>query len=74
MQYAIGVQLRLLLFIETTVFMREARRLMPDEEYRALQLALMPRPDAGDRIPGGGGLRRSSGSAPGSALRRASLP
>lgn len=31
---------------------------MTDEEYRALQEALVNRPDMGDLIPGSGGLRK----------------
>jgi mRNA-degrading endonuclease RelE of RelBE toxin-antitoxin system len=31
---------------------------MPDEEYRALQLALVLRPEQGALIPGGSGLRK----------------
>jgi len=60
-----------MIFIETTVFTREVRRLMPDEEYRALQRALMMRPDAGDRIPGGGGLRKVRWKLPGAGKRGA---
>ena len=47
-----------MIFVETPVFTREIRRLLPDEAYRMLQTSLMLRPDAGDRIPGGGGLRK----------------
>jgi len=32
--------------------------LLPDEEYRQLQEALLMRPEAGKLIPGGGGLRK----------------
>ncbi|RIK16671.1 MAG: hypothetical protein DCC51_13270 [Anaerolineae bacterium] len=31
---------------------------MPDEEYKRLQEALLMRPEAGDLIPGSGGLRK----------------
>lgn len=44
--------------IETTVFSRQARALLSEEEYRLLQLALVARPDAGVVIPGSGGLRK----------------
>jgi mRNA-degrading endonuclease RelE of RelBE toxin-antitoxin system len=47
-----------MIFIETSVFTREIKILLPDEEYRRLQTALMHRPDAGDIIRGGGGLRK----------------
>jgi hypothetical protein len=46
-----------MIFIETSVFTREIAELLPDEGYRMLQTALMFRPDAGDIIRGGGGLR-----------------
>jgi hypothetical protein len=36
-----------MMFIETSVFTREIKRLLPDEEYRMLQSALLFRPDAG---------------------------
>ena len=45
-------------FIETPVFTREIRRLLSDDEYRKLQIALVLRPDAGDLIHGSGGLRK----------------
>jgi hypothetical protein len=47
-----------MVFIETSVFTREIRTLLPDEDYRRLQAALIYRPGAGDLIPGGGGLRK----------------
>ena len=47
-----------MVFIETSVFTREIKDILPDEEYRMLQTALMFRPDAGDIIRGGGGLRK----------------
>ena len=45
-------------FVETAVFTRARLHLLSGDEYRSLQLALMLRPDAGDIIPGGGGLRK----------------
>jgi mRNA-degrading endonuclease RelE of RelBE toxin-antitoxin system len=45
-------------FVETPAFTRALLSLLSDDEYRALQLALMLRPDAGDLIPGSGGLRK----------------
>ena len=45
-------------FIETPIFTREVRGLLKEEEYRRLQLALLLRPEQGDRIPGTGGLRK----------------
>ena len=47
-----------MLFIETPIFTRQVKELLPDEEYRRLQEALLMRPEAGKLIPGGGGLRK----------------
>lgn len=47
-----------MIFIETAVFTKEIKLLLPDDEYRMLQTALMFRPDAGNIIRGGGGLRK----------------
>ncbi len=45
-------------FVETPVFTGILRRLLDDESYRRLQLALMMRPEQGSVIPGSGGLRK----------------
>jgi len=45
-------------FVETPIFTREVRNLLEDEEYRALQLALLLRPEQGTLIPSSGGLRK----------------
>jgi hypothetical protein len=45
-------------FIETPIFTRAIRRLLSAEQYRSLQLALMLRPEQGDVMIGGGGLRK----------------
>lgn len=47
-----------MLFIETPIFTKQVKELLPDEEYRKLQEALLMRPEAGNLIPGGGGLRK----------------
>ena len=47
-----------MIFIETPVFTRRIRELMPDEAYAALQHFLLLRPDAGAVIPQSGGLRK----------------
>ncbi len=60
-----------MIFIETSVFTKEIRNLLPDEEYRRLQTALMFRPDAGDLIRGGGGLRKVRWKLPGMGKRGA---
>ena len=45
-------------FIETPVFTSSVTRLLDDESYRQLQLALMLRPEQGPVIPAAGGLRK----------------
>ncbi|HVF61480.1 MAG TPA: type II toxin-antitoxin system RelE/ParE family toxin [Thermoanaerobaculia bacterium] len=45
-------------FIETPVFSDHLYELLSDDEYRGLQLALALRPEQGNLIPGGGGLRK----------------
>ena len=47
-----------MVIIETAVFTRLIRDLMDDDNYRQLQAALVQQPDAGDLIPGSGGLRK----------------
>ena len=44
--------------VETPVFTRLIRELLPDEMYRRLQTHLVINPEAGDVIPHGGGLRK----------------
>ena len=45
-------------FVETPVFTAEIRALLADEAYRALQIALLLRPEQGPVVPGSGGLRK----------------
>ena len=55
-----------MLFIETPIFTKLVTDLMPDDEYRKIQLALVLRPGAGKIIPGSGELlkiRWKSGSS-----------
>jgi hypothetical protein len=47
-----------MVIIETSVFTRQVLDLLTDEQYRALQVELINRPEAGKVIPGGGGLRK----------------
>jgi mRNA-degrading endonuclease RelE of RelBE toxin-antitoxin system len=47
-----------MLIIETSIFTRQVRELLSDEEYRELQMALANRPHAGSVIAGSGGLRK----------------
>ncbi|MDP2894229.1 MAG: type II toxin-antitoxin system RelE/ParE family toxin [Sulfurimonas sp.] len=43
---------------ETTFFTREITRILPDEEYKELQLFLVEHPKSGVVIKGSGGLRK----------------
>ena len=45
-------------FVETPVFTASLRRHLDDEQYRALQFALVLRPAQGPLVPGGAGLRK----------------
>ena len=45
-------------FVETPVFTRAIRAAIDDESYRALQIALMLRPEQGAVIKGSNGLRK----------------
>lgn len=47
-----------MLFRETPIFTRQIMALVDDGRYLELQALLMARPDAGDLIPGSGGLRK----------------
>ena len=45
-------------FVETPVFSKRVKALLPDEDYRALQIALLLRPEQGPLMKGGAGLRK----------------
>ena len=47
-----------MLFVETSAFSSLLPTYLSDEEFRELQVMLMERPDAGDLIPGSGGIRK----------------
>jgi len=49
---------RVLTFIETRLFTSLIQQYLADDEYSALQQALITRPDAGDVIRGSGGVRK----------------
>ena len=56
-------------FIETKLFTRLVQEYLPDQEYSELQNALMENPEAGDVIPGSGGVRKLRWRAPGRGKR-----
>ncbi len=45
-------------FFETPIFTKLIQKLISDEEYHLLQLQLSVRPEAGNIIRGGGGIRK----------------
>ncbi len=47
-----------MVIIETPIFTKLIKELMSDDEYKALQEALVCRPDLGEVIQGSGGLRK----------------
>lgn len=58
-----------MIIIETSIFTRQVVSLLPDEEYRKLQVLLANRPAAGDLIRGSGGLRKIRWALPGQGKR-----
>ncbi len=58
-----------MVFIETPIFTRALRETLSDEEYSTLQLRLIVDPEAGDLIPGSGGLRKIRVSSGGKGKR-----
>src|SRR5215472_3346482 len=56
-------------FIETRLFTKLVLEYLSDEEYSALQQALMRAPEAGPVIPGSGGVRKLRWGAPGRGKR-----
>ena len=61
--------IRCMVIVETSVFTRQVQALLNDDIYRHLQTILVIRPDAGNLIPGGGGLRKVRWSASGRGKR-----
>lgn len=47
-------------FIELQGFSKRRPLLLPDDEFRAFQEALIENPEAGDTIAGTGGFRKNS--------------
>lgn len=58
-----------MLFIETPVFTDLVRKAVDDDAYRALQIALLLRPEQGALISGSGGLRKVRWGAEGRGKR-----
>jgi len=56
-------------FIETKLFSRLVLEYLSDAEYAKLQEALIANPEAGDLIPGSGGVRKLRWRAPGRGKR-----
>ncbi len=56
-------------FIETPIFTASVRQHLDDESYRALQLALVLRPEQGALLRGGAGVRKLRWGAEGRGKR-----
>jgi hypothetical protein len=56
-------------FIETKLFSRLVGEYLSDEEHSKLQQVLIEKPDAGDGIPGSGGIRKLRWKVSGRAKR-----
>ena len=56
-------------FIETRLFTRLVLEYLSDDEYGALQQALVGDPESGPVIPGSGGIRKLRWAAPGRGKR-----
>ena len=51
-------------FVETPVFTKRVKELLPDDDYRALQIALLLRPEPGARFPHQGRWRPPKSALP----------
>jgi len=58
-----------MVILETSIFTRQVRQLLSDEDYRTLQIALADRPDMGAVIVGSGGIRKTRWVAQGRGKR-----
>ena len=67
--YALAAYSRAMVFVELTPFAEFRREHWTDEDLRAFQSFLLVSPEAGDLIPGGGGLRKVRWAAQGRGKR-----
>jgi hypothetical protein len=58
MPHTLYVREQLLTVVETSVFSRRAEKLLKADEYDELLFHLATHPEAGDEIPGTGGIRK----------------
>lgn len=58
-----------MVIIETSIFTRQVKKLLNDDAYRELQIALAERPDMGAIMVGSGGIRKVRWAAPGRGKR-----
>ena len=58
-----------MIFIETPLFTKLINDFLPDDDYRLLQQTILIRPEAGNLIRGGGGLRKIRWNVPGGGKR-----
>ena len=56
-------------FIESSIFERVLPAYLDDDEYSDLQQFLMQSPEAGELVPGSGGVRKVRWSRPGTGKR-----
>jgi len=56
-------------FVETKLFTKLVQEYLSDDEYAALQQSLIVSPEAGDVIPGSGGVRKVRWSVAGRGKR-----
>jgi hypothetical protein len=58
-----------MVIVETSVFTRQVQKLLEDDDYRELQIALAERPDMGAVMVGSGGIRKTRWAAQGRGKR-----
>jgi len=61
--------LTVFIFIESSIFERVLPAYLDDDEYSDLQQFLMQSPEAGELVPGSGGVRKVRWSRPGTGKR-----